>query len=371
MPTLPGMKPHGFYNRNSSFQRVSMEGVIDWGTQALSQMELPPSPQPITLADFGCSEGANSIVAMGRLVDAVRQRCPEQPICAIHCDLPSNNFNQLFLNLHDPAASNYLQSAGVRQAGIHPLACGGSFYGPVLAPGTVQFGMSFLAVEWMDKLPDVAVPDSIAYMQGRPEAQQAFARQAADDMRRFYEARAAELAPRGAFLILIPGSDGRRRCSDGLYDVFDDAARDLVDAGKISRGRYEEFVMPVYFRTLDELIAPIADAASPLHRVLTVDRAETLEMPTPFEDAFRETGDVETYATQYTGFLRAFSEPVAASGLLEPGQDRLVIDEMYQRIHERLVAEPARYTVRNIEVGALVRKKMGPGVRTCFQGAGA
>lgn len=108
-------------------------------------------------------------------------------------------------------------------------------------------------------------PEFIAYMEASPAAQEAFALQADEDLTRFYAARATELAPGGKLLIVIPGSDGRRRCSDGLYNVFNDAARDLVAAGRISRARYESFVMPVYFRTLEELTAPLTHSTSAVH----------------------------------------------------------------------------------------------------------
>ena len=33
MPTLTGMKPDGFYDRNSSLQQVTMQAVIGWATE--------------------------------------------------------------------------------------------------------------------------------------------------------------------------------------------------------------------------------------------------------------------------------------------------------------------------------------------------
>lgn len=357
MPTLTGMKPEGFYNRNSSFQQTTMEAVIGWGEQAIATMPLPDESRPITVADFGCSEGKNSIVAAGHIVAAIRRRRPEQAVCVVHSDLPSNNFNQLFLNLHDPGTVNYFQANGHLKKGIFPLAAAGSFFGPLLAPGTVHFAMSFLAVEWMDRLPDVPIPEFIGYMEASPAAQQAFALQANDDLTRFYESRARELAPGGKLLLIIPGSDGVCRCSDGLYNVLNDAARDLVDAGRITRRRYEQFVMPVYFRTLTELTAPLTRKDGPVSSAFTIDRSETLELPTPFEEELRRTGDVAAYAEAYTGFLRAFSEPVAAGGLFEPGHKQKDVDELYDRVRARLSAEPERYKVRNIEVAVLLTRR--------------
>lgn len=357
MPTLPGMKPGGFYNQNSSFQQSSMEAVIGWGSEAIAAMPLPDESHPIVLADYGCSEGKNSIFAAAYLVEGFRRRRPEQPICVIHTDLPGNNFNQLFLNLHDPRSENYFQAGGVPKPGIFPMASSGSFFGPLLAPGSVHFAMSFLAVEWMDRVPDVPVPEFIGYMEGSPAAQEAFARQADEDLTRFYAARARELAPGGKLLVAIPGSAGVRRCSDGLYNVLNDAALDLVDAGRLSRARYERFVMPVYFRSEVELRAPLVHPEGPLGEMFAIDRVETLELPVPFEEELKRTGDLVSYANTYTGFLRAFSEPVVAAGLFERGRAATEVDALYDRVRTRIAAEPARYRLGNIEVAILLTRR--------------
>jgi hypothetical protein len=356
MPTLAGMKPEGYYDENSSFQRVTMEAVVSWMQEAVAGMTLPDEPAPIHIADYGCSEGSNSIAAVGHVVEALRRRRATQPMAAIHADLPSNNFNQLFRNLHDPARTSYLHSAGRAQPSVFAVATAGSFFKPLLPPRSVHFAMSFLAVEWMDKVPDVLVPNFIGYMRGSPAALQAFAEQADSDLTRFYDARARELAPGGRLLIVIPGMDGQRRCSDGLYDVLNDAAWDMVTSGRVERTRFERFAMPVYFRTLAEMTAPLTRSGSPVHGAFRIDRAEVLHLPTPFVEEYRRTGAVERYATIYTNFLRAFSEPVVADGLVGSGGDHGVMDALYGRVRDRLIAEPERYRMENIEVAVLLSR---------------
>jgi hypothetical protein len=43
--------------------------------------------------------------------------------------------------------------------------------------------------------------------------------------------------------------------------------------------------------------------------------------------------------------------------LVEPGQDRSIIDELYERVRGRLLADPQRYTMRNIEVAMLLTRE--------------
>jgi len=108
MPVLPGMKPGGYYDQHSSLQRATVESLLPWVDQAVAGMTLPDEEQPFTIADYGCSEGSNSILAMGQVAAALLRRRPAQPVCGVHSDLPTNNFNRLFANLHDRSTSNYL-----------------------------------------------------------------------------------------------------------------------------------------------------------------------------------------------------------------------------------------------------------------------
>jgi SAM dependent carboxyl methyltransferase len=354
MPVLCGMKPGGYYDQHSSFQRATVAALLPWIDQAVADMTLPDERRPFTIADYGCSEGSNSILAVGQVAAALRRRRPAQPVCGVHCDLPTNNFNRLLASLHDPSTSNYLQDRGTRRPNVCALATGASFYGPVMPPRSVQFALSFAAVNWLERVPEVSVPQFIAYLEAAPAARRAFARQAARDLAVFYRHRAQELAAGGKLLVVVPGSDGTHRCSDGRYRLLNDAGVDLVAAGRIDRGRWERFVFPTYFRTLEEMLAPLQHSDGPDADAFAADRAELLELPIPFVDRFRETGDKREYAAEYAGFLRAFSEPVLAKGL---SANAATLDALYSRAADRLVAEPDRYALCNIKVAVLLTRR--------------
>jgi hypothetical protein len=242
---------------------------------------------------------------------------------------------------------------------------GGSFYGPLLPPGTVHLATSFNAIQWLDRLPAVAVPDFVAYRRphpprpGRdasPEVTAAFRRQAEQDLVRFLECRARELVPGGKLLLASPGDTNEARVGDGLFDVLNDACLDLVAAGRLEREEYERLTMPCYFRTVRELLAPLEREGSPVRGAFAVARAEALEVPTPFIVEFRRSGDVAAYAWTYTGFLRAISEPVVRAALTRP-EEATTVESLYERIRARLLAEPERYLWRYIQVAALLTRR--------------
>jgi hypothetical protein len=115
--------------------------------------------------------------------------------------------------------------------------------------------------------------------------------------------------------------------------------------------------MPCYFRTVPELLAPLEREDSPVRGAFAVDRAQALEVPTPFVVEFRRGGDVAAYARAYTGFLRAISEPVVRVALEQPAGEAVTVERLYERIRARLRAEPDRYLFRYILVAALLTRR--------------
>jgi hypothetical protein len=360
MPVTTGMKGAGYYDQNSTAQLASMRLVFDWIETAIDAMPLPPASQPFTVLDLGSSEGRNALITMSRIVDMVRRRRPDQLLQTIYSDLPSNNFNQLFLNLHEA------RMAGRIPTGVYTSAAPGSFYQPLVPPQSVHFAMAFNALLWLDELPASPVPDFVVYRRPHPrrsglhvppETAEAFARQADRDLGRFLQCRAEELTPGGKLLIVSPGDSTQHRLSDGIYDVLNDACLDLVAAGRLPRQRYECFTMPIYFRTVAETLAPLERDDSPVKGAFAVDRAETLEVQTPFFVEFDRSGDRAKLADDYTGFLRAFSEPVARVALAGDDGDDALMNDLYSRIHARINAEPQRYRFRYLLTTTLFTRR--------------
>jgi hypothetical protein len=182
-------------------------------------------------------------------------------------------------------------------------------------------------------------------------------RQAEQDLARFLECRAQELVPGGQLLLASPGDTNQARVSDGVCDVLNDACLDLVAAGRLQREQYERVTMPVYFRTVAELLAPLEREDSPVRGAFAVERAAALEAPTPFVVEFRRGGDAAAYARAYTGFLRAISEPVVRAALNQPAGTAATVDSLYERVRARLLAEPERYLFRYILVAALLTRR--------------
>jgi hypothetical protein len=355
MPATTGMKGAGYYDEHSSTQLSSIRTLQGWLDHAAANMPLPEVNGAVTVLDLGSSEGRNAIQVMASVVQIVRRRT-HRPVWTFYSDLASNNFNQLFVNLS--------KSTDRFPADVYSAAAGGSFYGPLLPPASVNLATSFNAILWLDHLPAVPIPDFVVYHRPQPRrtapgasplATVAFRRQADQDLVRFLECRARELIPGGKLLLATPGDTDEVRVCDGLFDLLNDACLDLVASGRLMRASYERLTMPCYYRTVDELLTPLERFDSPVRGAFSVDRAEALEVPIPYIDEFRRSGDVQAFAAAYTGFLRAISEPVVRAVVNEP-EGEVIVEGLYDRVRVRLVTEPERYFWRYMIAAMLLTR---------------
>ena len=359
MPATTGMKGAGYYDRHSTVQMSSIQILQDWIDEAIADLPLPPAPQPVTALDLGSSEGGNAIRLMAAIATGLRRRT-RQPVRTVYSDLASNNFHLLFANVEEG------RRADLFPPGVYASAVGGSFYGPLLPPRSVHLAVSFNAIHWLDRLPAVPLPDSVAYRRPHPcrtglaippEATAPFQNQAEQDLVRFLDCRARELVPGGKLLVASPGDTDQACIADGIVDILNEACLDLVNAGRLRREQFERFTMPCYFRTVAELLAPVEQEHSPVYGAFVVDRAEALEVPTPFVVTFKREGDVAAYARAYTGFLRAVSEPVVRAAFNEPEPESTTVEGLYERVRARLIAQPEGYQFRYIVTAALLTRR--------------
>jgi SAM dependent carboxyl methyltransferase len=202
MTVTTGMVGHGFYNRHSAPQWAAIDYVLPWLEDALASMSLPPTPNTITLADFGCSEGKNSIAAMRRLLPILRRRTA-RPLATVHSDLATNDFSELFINLRADGRS------ALPVDNVYSGAVAGSMYDQLLPPASICVATTFNAIGYLSRRPLERLPGFILPNGPSPtrnigtvskEERALFAQQAADDVSAFLRARAVELVPGGKLL---------------------------------------------------------------------------------------------------------------------------------------------------------------------------
>jgi hypothetical protein len=354
------MKGGGYYDSNSKEQRSALEAFLPWLEQAAAAMAEPTVRKTSwTVLDIGSSEGANAIYAMNRIVAALRSRS-KLPIRLFFDDLPTNDFNRLFTNLSSPNGSAF------PHPDVFPAAIAGSAFTRLVPPRSLDIATTFNAIPFLEHRPDSPLPNYIVPMEPSPRAprdgvsvteaeQEPFRLQSARDLRHFYAARAEELASGGKMLVQVFGRNDDYSTSNGLYDVLSDAILDQIEAGQLPKEVYERLIFPIYFRTLDELVAPLT-ADKELRRAFRIEQMGSRDVPVPFNAALAVTGNRAEWARSYTGFLRAFSEPIVAPVLPDSIPPAGMLDRIYQRVEERLTDESSRYEFHFISVAALLTR---------------
>jgi hypothetical protein len=188
-PTVAAMEGGGFYNRNSAMQAAGIARVLPmWGKIAST---VPVGDEPIVIADYGSSQGRNSMAPMRIAIAALRAASePGRTVQVIHTDLPSNDFASLFQALAEEPDS-YLNDA----AGIFPSAVGRSYFEPIIVPETVHLGWNSWTLQWLSRNPIEVADHIVAGFGANDAAKMAVREQAAQDWRDVMAARACELRP--------------------------------------------------------------------------------------------------------------------------------------------------------------------------------
>jgi len=359
MTVVTGMVGHGEYNRHSATQLASIEHVMPWLVEAIGDLPLDGGPETIALADFGCSEGRNSIAAMNRLIGALRRRT-SRPILTVHSDLPTNDYSELMTSLRPEGRSVFDDD------NVFSAAVGGSMFDQLLPPRSLYAAATFNAIGFLserpvERLAGYVVANGPSARNGvghvSDEDRRKFADQAHADVERFLAVRAAELVAGGKLLIEVFGSGETLRTCDGMFDALNDALLESLEAGLIDRDGYERYYQPVYFRTLEELIAPLSDPRSECSGLFRLDRTETYEVPVPFVEAYRRDHDGARFARDYTDFFRVFTEPVLRMTLAAHPKVDDAITEIFSRAERLIRDDPDRYELHFMAIAALMTRR--------------
>jgi SAM dependent carboxyl methyltransferase len=81
--------------------------------RAVRNIVLDPGDQPVVIADYGSSQGKNSLAPMRIAIRNLRRLGPNRPIVFFQIDQPSNDFNSLFEVLSSDPDRYILDEANV------------------------------------------------------------------------------------------------------------------------------------------------------------------------------------------------------------------------------------------------------------------
>jgi SAM dependent carboxyl methyltransferase len=321
-PTDSVMEGRGAYNKHAKLPAGGAAFAMPYLKNAVANLSLDASVRPVVVADYGSSQGKNSLAPMQMAIAALRLRIGEErPIQVFHIDQASNDFNSLFAVLaHD--ADRYAQD----EPNVFPCAIGRTFYENVLPPGSVHLGWSSYAAVWLSRVP-CRIPGHFISMCSSGAVRTEFERQAAEDWRTFLSLRAVELAPGARLVVVLPalGDDG----VSGFEAIM-------------SEERAEMTIGPHPRRTRD-LLAPFADGGQFEGLIVEICEMSTLE-DTAWHVLERD-GDKEGFAAKHALFFRSVFMPSLAAALrrVREGDERALIefgDRLERGMKDRITLDP-------------------------------
>ena len=344
------MEGGGVYNRSSSVQAAGLAPAVPWFIEAARLVPLGLPDEPLVVADYGSSQGRNSLAPLAAAIGVLRERtAADRPISVVHTDLPGNDFSALFQTvIAEP--DSYLRG----DANIFPYAIGRSFYESLFPPASVTLGWSSWAVQWLSSAP-AEVPDHIHYSHSASASvRAAYARQAEEDWQTFLALRGRELRPGGRLVILLTALD-----EDGdfgfclLWENLQAVLTEFVAQGFVAPAELARMAIPGVFRGRADLLAPFA--ATGRFAGLEVVQLDTFAGPDPIWDAFEASGDVNALARSRAAFTRAFAAPTLAAALdSTPADGRAAAfgDRLEAALVERFAAAPVRipYTLGRVHL---------------------
>ena len=330
--TAAPMEGGGAYNRNSSFQAATNSPLIEVFVEAAESAPLDPADAPLIVADYGSSQGQNSLAPMSAAIAVLRRRAgPERAIWIAHNDQPSNDFVSLF-QLLDASPQSYL----AEDPNVFACAIGRSFFRQVLPAGSVALGWSTNSVHWLSRSPP-APGDAWALAQTRRREVLAAADQiAAEDWRNFLAFRARELRSGGRMVVtqLALGEQGPAALPTPVQNA--PRVRDLMLAqGVITAEECARILAPMVYRTRAELANPFAKDG--VYADLQLESLVVAPAPDPFWTEYEIARDAEVLGRKQATFARVAAGPSLASALAPDKRPRFL--DAYEAILGKLLAE--------------------------------
>lgn len=334
------MEGKGAYNRYAKLPASAGALALPELEKAAMKVAVDTAERPVVVADYGSSQGKNSLAPVRTAIRALRSRIGAQrPIFVFHIDQPRNDFNTLFEVLAlDP------DSYAREEQNVYPCAIGRSFYESVLPAESVHLGWCSYAAVWLSRIP-ARIPGHFIPVRASDAVRHEFERQAARDWKNFVTLRGRELARGGRLVVVLPA-----RADDGLtgfesiMDHANEVLSDMVREGAITTEERGEMTIGAYPRQKSELLAPFGEHGE--FQGLRVESLEVSSLRDAAWEQFERDADREGLAAKHALFFRPVFMPTLAGALprVRAGEEGALGsfgDRLERGLKERVARQPA------------------------------
>jgi hypothetical protein len=331
------MEGKGAYNRYATVPAAGSTLALPLLEKAAQELDAGDGDEPLVIADYGASQGKNSLAPIRKAIETLRPRVgSHRPILVFHIDQPSNDFNTLF-TLLDADADTYT----LDDPNIYPCAIGKSFYLNVLPPNSVHLAWCSYAAVWLSAVP-ARIKDHFISLYGTGPERAAFQSQAAQDWKAFLSLRAAELRTGGRLVVVLPGLDDDGISGfEGLMGDANAVLAEMASEGAIRAEERDRMALGAYPRKRSELLAPFE--TDRCFEGLVLGECEFLPLSDSLWADYERHRNSEVLARKRALFFRSIFVPSLALGLSDsddPERCSAFADSFESRLTRRLANHP-------------------------------
>ncbi|KAF8016508.1 hypothetical protein BT93_H1890 [Corymbia citriodora subsp. variegata] len=354
------------YAKNSTLQSKIISIAKPFVEEAILGNLCSDIPESLGIADLGCSSGPNALLVISKAIDIVHAKCvhmsrPAPEIRVYLNDLPSNDFNNIFMSL--PDFHNKLKVE--KGAGFGPCFVSGvpgSFYGRLFPSKSLHFVHSSSSLHWLSQVPSGLDSEAgITLNKGKlyisktsPECvARAYADQFKRDFTLFLQSRSAEMVTGGRMVLSLMGriSGDPSAESAFLWELLSLALIAMASEGLVEETKVDSFNAPYYAPSTEELKWEITREGS-----FVLDYLET------FEAGWDYFGCGEEYV-QFSGQRVAKMVRAVVESMLEShfgGGILVVMDELFRRYADMVDDYLTKNRAKNILVVVSLTRKEAP-----------
>ena len=274
----------------------------------------------IIIADYGCSEGKNSMITFTTIFKEFRT-ISDKPIMLIHTDLPENNWN-IVCNTINNSEESY-----INMPNIYYNCVGRSFFNQLLPSNSVHMGYSSFAMHYFSKKPQ---RNEEYYGWAFPAGKiQGFA-----DLTHLLTIRLKELINGGTFNLIINGREGEE--DNSFAQFFMKPMKILLDQGIITNSEYKNYVWHSYPYNTKEVLQILNSFADKIEII----RCEHGKILFPCYAEYLETKNSEQYKNSIYNYMSVIMSR-SVTACLERNEDE----------KNRILSLAAEYGTRMITDG--------------------
>ncbi|MQL89219.1 hypothetical protein Taro_021782 [Colocasia esculenta] len=342
------------YAKNSSLQRGNREMVRHVILEAMVDVYTSLSPPCLKIADLGCASGPNAFSLAEDIVGAVKEVCqkmtrPVPEFLVLLNDLPSNDFNSIFVGLPD-FIDRIVGGRLVDGSSFFLMGVPGSFYGRLFPSNSLHFIHSAHSLHWLSQVPSSLFDeDGKSINKGKlylsatspPLVQKAYLMQFQNDFSLFLKSRSKELVAGGKMVLITMGRRSRDHSDSSatlLWDLLAEAFATMVSKGEIEEEKFDLYNAHFYAPCVEEIEAEVKREGS-----FTFEHLGAFEGRT-FKENAEDAGII-------TMTIRAIQEPLLRHLFTEA-----VVDMFFQTFHQLVERELAQREHKAISILLVLRK---------------